>query len=205
MVEVVSTAVEDFTEVVGSTVEAGFMAGAASEAEWDSEAAAGFVAARSAEEGDFAEGEDFAVVNSAAAFAVTASAAAEAGADGVGEDEVGIGTIGGGASVLAGAGLMDIGPDMRIRTGMGTTPGGRRLITRPAMIPTTILTTTLRPPIPRLPTRIEIIHTGTTGTGMLRGRARRRGPTTGTTGRRPHRAIPGRHRWIPTVRRARMA
>jgi hypothetical protein len=157
MVEAVSTAVEDFAEVVGSTVEAGFAAGAASGAEWDSAAAAGFVAARSAEE------RDFAVERSAAAFAVTASAAAGAGADavGVGEDGAGAGV---GASVLAGAGLMDIGPDTRIRTDMGTTRGGRRLITRPAMIPTTILTTTLRPPILRLPTRIEVIHTGTTGT-----------------------------------------
>jgi hypothetical protein len=149
----VSTAVEDFMAGVAFTVEAGFAAGAASGAEWDSAAAVGFVAARSAEEGDFA------VERSAGAFAVTASAAAGADAVGVGEDGAGVG-----ASVLAGAGLMDIGPDMRIRTDMGTTRGGRRLITRPAMIPTTILTTTLRPPILRLPTRIEIIHTGTTGT-----------------------------------------
>jgi hypothetical protein len=173
-VEDFTAGVEDFTAVVGSTVEAGsvavdfmaagFAAGVASEAEWDSAAAAGFVAARSAEERDFAEGEDFAVEGSAAAFAVTVSVAAVAGAGEVGEDEagvgeVGIGTIGGGASVLAGAGLIGVGDtDMAIRTDIGTTRG-RRLITRPAMIPTTIITTTLRPPA-----RIEIIHTGTTGT-----------------------------------------
>jgi hypothetical protein len=139
MVEAVPTAVEDFTEVVGSTVAAD------SEAEWDSAAAVGFVAARSAEEWTFAEGQDFAVERSAAAFVVTASAAAGAGADGVGEEEVGvgevgIGTIGGGASVLAGAGLMDIGPDMRIRTDI-TTLGGRRPTTAfLLMIPTMILT-----------------------------------------------------------------
>jgi len=46
----------DFMAEVASTV----AAGAASEAEWDSAAAAGFVAARSAEERDFAEGQDFA-------------------------------------------------------------------------------------------------------------------------------------------------
>ena len=148
MAEAVSTAVEDFMAGVASTVAAGFAAGAASEAEWDSAAAAGFVAARSAEE------RDFAVERSAAAFAVTASAAAGAGAEAVGED---------GAGASAGAGRIGLGPDTRIRTDMGTTRGGRRLITRPAMIPTTILTTTLRPPILRLPTRIEIIHTGTTG------------------------------------------
>ena len=150
-------AVEDFTEVVGSTVEAGsvavdfmaagFAAGAASEA------AAGFVAARSTEE------RDFAVERSAAAFTVTASAAAGAGADavGVGEDGAGVGA-------WAGAGRIGVG-DTAIRTDMdmGTTRGGRRLITRPAMIPTTILTTTLRPAILRLPARIEIIPTGTTG------------------------------------------
>jgi len=167
-VGVASTAVEDFTAGVASTVAAGFTAGAGSEAERDSAAAAGFVAARSAEE------QDFAVERSAAAFVETASAAAGAGADAVGADavgedevgvgEVGIGMIGGGASVLAGAGLMDIGPDTRIHTDMVTTRGGRRLITRPAMIPTTILTTTLRPLILRMATRIEIIHTGTTGT-----------------------------------------
>jgi hypothetical protein len=158
----------DFTEVVGSTVEAGsvavdfmaevFAAGAASTA------AAGFVAARSAEERDFAEGQDFAVEHlvtafgAAAAFAVTASAAAGAGADavGVGEDGAGVGT-----GVSAGAGRIGVG-DTAIRTDI-TTRGGRRLITRPAMIPTTILTTTLRPPILHLPARIEIIHTGTTG------------------------------------------
>jgi hypothetical protein len=168
-------AVEDFTEVVGSTVAAGFMAGADSEAEWDSAAAVGFVAARSAEEWTFAEGQDFAVERSAAAFAVTASAAAGAGADGVGEEEVGvgevgIGTIGGGASVLAGAGLMDIGPDMRIRTDI-TTLGGRRpttvfLLMIPTMIPT-ILTTTL------LLTRIGLtrIDTGTAGTRIRHRRA----------------------------------
>jgi len=150
-------AVEDFTEVVGSTVEAGsvaagFAAGAASAA------AAGFVAARSAEERDFAEGQDFAVERSAAAFAVTASAAAsvEVFAVGVGED-------GAGAGASAGAGRIGVGPDTRIRTDMGTTRGGRRLITGPAMIPTTILTATLRPPILRLPARIQMIHTGTTG------------------------------------------
>jgi hypothetical protein len=170
--------VEDFTAVVGSTVEAGsvavdfmaagFAAGVASEAEWDSAAVAAFVAVRSAEERDFAEGEDFAVEGSAAAFEVTASAAAVAGADAVGEDEVGvgevgIGTIGGGASVLAGAGRIGVG-DTAIRTRIGTIRGGRRIITGPAMILTTILTATLRPPILRLPDRIEIIHTGTTGT-----------------------------------------
>jgi hypothetical protein len=152
MVEAVSTAVEDFMAGVASTVAAGFAAGVASEAEWDPAAAAGFVAARSAEERDFVEGQDFAVERSAAAFAVTASAAAGAGADavGVGEDGAGVGT---------GAGRIGAGPDTRIRTDMGTTR-----ITRPAMIPTTILTTTLRPPILRLPTRIAIIRTGITGT-----------------------------------------
>jgi hypothetical protein len=214
-VEAGSTAgVEDFTEVVGSAVEAG----AASGADRDSAAAADFVAARSAEERDFAEGQDFAVERSAAAFEVTASAAAGAFADavGVGEDGAGVGT---GAS--ASAGRIGVGPDTRIPTDMGTTRG-RRLITRPAMIPTAILTTSLRPPILRLATRIQTIHTGTTGTGMLRRRARRpappmtgpvagpmtetTGPTTGTTRRRrPHRWIPGRRRRIPTVRRARMA
>jgi hypothetical protein len=136
MAEAVSTAVEDFVAGVAST------------------AAAGFVAARSAEERDFAEGQDFAVERSAAAFTETASAAAGAGADavGVGEEDG------------AGAGLMDIGPDTRIRTDMVTTRGGRPPITRPAMIPTTILTTTLHPPTLRLAARIEIIHTGTTGT-----------------------------------------
>jgi hypothetical protein len=142
--EVVPTEAEDFTEVAGSTVAAVIAARAASEAEWDLAAAAGFVAARSAEERDFAEGQDFAVGGSAAAFAVTVSAAGGAGADGVGEDavgegEVGIGMIG--ASVLAGAGLMDIGPDTRIRTDMGTTRGGRQPTTAfLLMIPTTILT-----------------------------------------------------------------
>ena len=197
--------VEDFSAgEAASTVAAGFAEGAASEAEWASAAAAGFVAARSAEERDFAEGQDFAVERSAAAFAETASAAAGVGVDavGVGEDGAGVGT---GAS--AGAGRIGVGDtDMAIRTDIGMTRGGRHLITRPAMIPTTILTTTLRPPILRVATRIEIIHTGTTGTGMLRRRARRRDPTTGTTGRRrPHRRIPGRRRRIPTVRRARMA
>jgi len=142
-------AVEDFTEVVGSTVEAGsvavdfmaagFAAGAASGAERDSAPAAGFVAARSAEERDFAVEQAFA-------------------AAGAGADAVGVGEDGAGVGASAGAGLMDIGPDTRIRTDIGTTRGGRRLITRPAMIPTTILTTTLR-----LPARIEMIHTGTTG------------------------------------------
>ena len=212
MVEAVSTAVVDFTVV------AGFAAAAASEAERDSAAAAGFVAARSAGVRAFAEGRDFTVERSAAAFTVTASAADGAGADavGVGEDGAGVGT---GASASAGAGRIGVGLDTRIRTDMGTTRGGRRLITRPAMIPTTILTTTLRPPILRLPmlrlpTRIEIIHTGPTGTGMLRRRARHRdppmtrttGPATETTcGRRPHQRIPGRRRRIPTVRQARMA
>jgi hypothetical protein len=142
MEEAVSTAEEDFMAGVASTVAAGF-------------AAAGFVAARSAEERDFAEGQDFAVERSAAAFTETASAAAGAGADavGVGEED------GAGVGAWAGAGLMDIGPDTRIRTDMVTTRGGRPPITRPAMIPTTILTTTLR-----LATRIEIIHTGATGT-----------------------------------------
>jgi hypothetical protein len=170
MVEAVPMAVEDFTEVVGSTVAAGFMAGADSEAEWDSAAAVGFVAARSAEERTFAEGQDFAVERSAAA-----SAAAGPGADGVGEEEVGvgevgIGTIGGGASVLAGAGLMDIGPDMRIRTDI-TTLGGRRpttvfLLMIPTMI-LTILTTTL------LLTRIGLtrIDIGIAGTRIRHRRA----------------------------------
>ena len=165
MVEAVSTAAEDFT--VASTVAAGFAARAASEAEWDSAAAAGFVAARSAEERDFAEGQDFAVERSAAAFAVTASAAASVevfaamafAAVLVFADAVGVGEDGDGAGASAGAGRIGVGPDMRIRTDIGTTR-----ITRPAMIPTTILTTTLRPPILRLPTRIEMIHTGTTGT-----------------------------------------
>jgi hypothetical protein len=154
--EAVPTAVEDFTEVVGSTVEAGFTAGAASEAELDSAAAARF-----AEERDFAEGQDFAVEGSAAAFAETASAVAGAGADGVGVGEVGIGMIG--ASVLAGAGLMDIGPDTRIRTDT-TTLGGRRLITRPAMIPITILpilTTTRHLHTQIGLTRIDIATAGT--------------------------------------------
>jgi hypothetical protein len=161
MAEAVSTAVEDFVAGVASTVAAGFAAGAASEAEWDSAAATGFMAARFAEERDFAEGQDFAVERSAAAFAETASAAAGAGADavGVGEDGAGVGT-----GAWAGAGRIGVGPDTRIRTDMGTTRGGRRLITRPAMIPTTFLTTILGPPILRLATRIEIIHTGATGT-----------------------------------------
>jgi hypothetical protein len=149
MAEAVSTAVEDFMAGVASTVAAGFAAGAASEAEWDSATAAGFVAARSAL--DFAEGQDFAVERSAAAFAETVFAAAGAGADAVG---VGVGE--------AGAGRIGVGPDTLIH--IGTTRGGRRLITRPAIIPTTILTTTLHPPIHRLAARIEIIHTGTTRT-----------------------------------------
>jgi hypothetical protein len=134
--EAVTTEAEDFT------VAAVIAARAASEAEWDLAAAAGFVAARSAEERDSAEGQDFVVaIAFAAAFVATASAAAGAGADEVGEDEAGIGTIGGGASVLAGAGLMDIGPDTRIRTDMGTTRGGRQPTTAfLLMIPTTILT-----------------------------------------------------------------
>jgi hypothetical protein len=160
-----AAAVEDFTEVVGSTVEAGsvvvdFMA-AGIAAGAASEAAAGFVAARSAEERDFAEGQDFAVERSAAAFAVTASAAVGAGGDAVGVGEAGAG-VGTGAS--AGAGRIGVGDTaIRTDTDMCTTRGGRRVITRPAMIPTTILTTTLRPPILRLPARIEMIHTGTTG------------------------------------------
>src|SRR6266436_2066074 len=174
---------------------------AASRAERASAAAAGFVAARSTEERDFAEGQDFAVERSAAAFAETASAAAGAGADavGVGEDGAGVGT-----GAWAGAGRIGVGPDTRIPTDMGTTTrGGRRLITRPAMIPTAFLTTSFRPPILRLPTRTEIIHTGATGTGMLRRPARRRDPTTGTARRRrAHPGIPGRRRRIPTVRRA---
>jgi hypothetical protein len=182
MVEVVSTAVEDFTEVVdltavedftegvGSTVEAGFAAGAASEAEWDLAAAAGFVAARSAEEGDFAEGQDFAVEGSTAAFAATASAVAGAGADEVGEDEIGIGTIG--ASVLAGAGLTDIGPDTRIRMGMGTTRGGLR--------PTTVFLLMILTMIPMILTMTRHLHTqigltridiGTAGTRIRHRRA----------------------------------
>ena len=141
MEEGVSTAVEDFMAGVDSMVAAGFAAGA------------GFVAARSAEE------RDFAVERSAAAFAETASAAAGAGADAVGVGEEA------GAGVGTGAGRIGVGDtDMAIRTDIGTTRGGRRLITRPAMISTTILTTILRPPILRLATRIEIIRTGTTGT-----------------------------------------
>jgi hypothetical protein len=176
MVEAVRTAVEDFTEVVGSTaadfMAAGFVAGAASVAEWDLAAAAGFVAARSAEE------RDFAVEGSAAAFAVTASTAAGAGADGVGEDEVGadevgIGTIG--ASVLAGAGLMDIGPDMRIRTDMGTTRGGLRPMTVfLLMIPTMILTIlTILTMTRHLHTQIGLtrIAIGTAGTRIRHRRA----------------------------------
>ena len=151
--EVVSTAVEDFTAGVASTVAADFTAGAASEAERDSAAAAGFVAARSAEE------RDFAVERLAAAFAETGSAAAGAGAD-----AVGVGEAGAGVGASAGAGRIGVGLDTPIRTDMGMTRGGRRLITRPAMIPTTIFTTTLRPRILRLATRIEITHTGTTGT-----------------------------------------
>jgi hypothetical protein len=140
-------------------VEAVSTAGAAFEAERDSAAAAGFVAARSAEERDFAEGQDFVVERSAEVFAAMAFAAALVFADavGAGEDGAGVGA-------WAGAGRIGVGPDTHIRTDIGTTRGGRRLITRPAMIPTTILTTTLRPPILRLATRIEIIHTGTTGT-----------------------------------------
>jgi len=185
-VEDFTAGVEGFTEVVGSTVEAGFTAGvnpteaedftvaagfaagAASEAELDSAAAAGFAAARSTEERDLAEGQDFAVEGSATAFAVTASAAAGAGADGVGVGEVGIGMIG--ASVLAGAGLMAIGPDTRIRTDT-TTLGGRRLIMRPAMIPITILPilTTTR----HLHTQIGLtrIAIGTAGTRIRHPRA----------------------------------
>jgi len=154
-VEVVSTVVEDFTVGVASAAVEDFTAAAASEAERDSAAAAGFVAARSAEE------QDFAVERLAAAFAETASAAAGAGADavGVGEEGAGVGT-----GAWAGAGRIGVGLDTRIRTDMGMTRGGRRLITRPAMIPTTIFTTTLRPRILRLATRIEITNTGTTGT-----------------------------------------
>ena len=178
MVEVVPTVAEDFTEVAGSTVAAGFAAGAASAAEWDLAAAAGSVAARSAGERDFAEGPDFAVEASAAAFAVTASTAAVAGADGAGEHavgagEVGIGTIGGGALVLAGAGLMDIGPDTSIRTDMGTTRGGLQLTTMillmiPTMILMTILTTTRHLHTQIGLTRIDI---GTAGTRIRHPRA----------------------------------
>ena len=179
-VEVVSTAAgvptvaEDFTVVVGSTVEAGsvavdfmavgFAAGVDSAAEQVSAAAA-----------DFAEERAFAEVRSAVDFVVAiAFAMAEAGADGGGVGEVGIGTIG--ASVLAGAGLMDIGPDMSIRTGMGTTPGGRRPTTVfLLMIPTmilmmilTILTTTRHPHTQIGLTRID---TGIAGTRIRHGRA----------------------------------
>jgi hypothetical protein len=177
MVEVDSTVAEDLTEVVGSMVAVGFAAGAASAAEWDLAAAAGFVAARSEEERDFAEvrsAVDFVVaIAFAAAFVATASAAAGAGADEVGAGEVGIGTIG--ASVSAGAGLMDIGPDTRIPTGMGTTPGGLRpttvfLLMIPTMILTihTILTTTRH-----LHTRIGLTRIGiaTAGTRILHRRA----------------------------------
>ena len=170
------TAEVDFTEVVGSTVEAGstvavgFAAGAASAAEWDLAAAAGFAAARSAGERDYAEGQDFAVEGSAAAFVATASAAGGAGADEVGVGAVGIGTIG--ASVLAGAGLMDIGPDTRIRMDMGTTRGGlRRTTVFLLMIPTmilTILTTTRHPHTQVGLTRIDI---GTAGTRIRHPRA----------------------------------
>jgi hypothetical protein len=177
MVEVDPTVAEDFTEVVASTVAAVIAARAASEAEWDLAAAAGFVAARSAEVRAFAEvrsAVDFVVaIAFAAAFVATASAAAGAGADEVGAGEVGIGTIG--ASVSAGAGLMDIGPDTRIPTGMGTTPGGLRpttvfLLMIPTMILTihTILTTTRH-----LHTRIGLTRIGiaTAGTRILHRRA----------------------------------
>jgi hypothetical protein len=182
MVEVDSTVAEDLTEVVGSMVAVGFTARAASEAAWDLAAAAGFVAARSEEERDFAEvrsAVDFVVaIAFAAAFVATASAAAGAGADEVGEDEVGAGEVGIGtigASVSAGAGLMDIGPDTRIPTGMGTTPGGLRpttvfLLMIPTMILTihTILTTTRH-----LHTRIGLTRIGiaTAGTRILHRRA----------------------------------
>ena len=194
-----------------STAAAGFTAGAASGAELDSAAGAGFVAARSAEERHFTEGQDFTVERSAAASTATATAAAGAGADAVGVGEAaGVGEDGAGAS--AGAGRIGVGPD----TGMGTDTGirtdmgmGTTRITRPAMVPTTILTTTLRPLplILRLPARIEIIHTRTTATGMLHRRARRPDPptTSPTTGTTPHRGMPGRRRRIPTVPRARMA
>jgi hypothetical protein len=150
-VEAGSTAAEDFMAGAPSTGAAGFAAPAASGAERASAAAAGFVATRSAEERLFAEGQAFAVERSGAAFAVTASAAAGTFADAAGV----------GAS--AGAGRIGVGPDTRIRTVI-TTRGGRLRITRPAMIPTTILmtTTTLRPAILRLPTRTEMIPTGTT-------------------------------------------
>jgi hypothetical protein len=160
MVEVDPTVAEDFTEVVASTVAAVIAARAASEAEWDLAAAAGFVAARSAEVRAFAEvrsAVDFVVaIAFAAAFVATASAAAGAGADevGVGEDGAGVGT---GAS--AGAGRIGT----HIRTDI-TTRGGRRAITRPAMIPTTILTipTTTRHRHTQIGlTRIDI---GTAGT-----------------------------------------
>jgi hypothetical protein len=142
-----------------------FAAGVDSAAELVSAAAAGFAEVRSA--GDFVVAIAFAV-----AFVVTAFAVAEAGADGVGEGEVGIGTIGGGASVLAGTGLMDIGPDTRIRMDMGTTPGGLRpttvfLLMIPTMI-LTILTTTRHPHTQIGLTRIAI---GTAGTRIRHRRA----------------------------------
>jgi hypothetical protein len=165
MVEALPTAVEDFTAGAPSAVAEGFAAGAASVAERDSAAAAGFVAARSAEERVFAAGQDFAVDPSAAAFAVTASAAAGASADAVGGGEDGTG-----AGASAGAGrIIGVGPDtgtrirMAMATDMATTRGGQRLITRPAMIPTMVLTTPLRPATLRLATCIKMIHTATTG------------------------------------------
>ena len=146
-------AVDSMAVAAVSTAVGDFMAGVASEAEWDQ--AAGFVAPRSAEERDFAAARSAAasaVMASVAVFAAMAFAAVLVFADvvGVGED---------GAGASDGAGRIGTGPDTRIRTDILTlTRGGPRLITRPAMILTTILTTTLRPP-----TRIEI-HTAKTGT-----------------------------------------
>jgi hypothetical protein len=161
MVEVDPTVAEDFTEVVASTVAAVIAARAASEAEWDLAAAAGFVAARSAEVRAFAEvrsAVDFVVaIAFAAAFVATASAAAGAGAD-----EVGVGEDGAGVGASAGAGRIGT----RIRTDI-TTRGGRRAITRPAMIPTTILTILTIPTTTRhLHTRVGLtrIDIGTAGT-----------------------------------------
>jgi hypothetical protein len=115
------------------------------------------------EERAFAEGQDFAVDRSATGFTVTASTAAAAGADAVGAGEDGAGV---GASAGAGR-IIGVGPDTDTRTrmdmDMGTTRGGQRLITRPAMIPTMVLTTPLRPPMLRPATCIKMIRTATTG------------------------------------------
>jgi len=145
-------AVDSMAVAAVSTAVVDFMAGVASEAEWDQ---AGFVAPRSAEERDFGGARSAgasAVMACVAVFAAMAFAAVLVFAD-----EVGVGEDGAGAS--DGAGRIGVGPDTRIRMDIRTmTRGGPRLITRPAMILTTILTTTLRPP-----TRIEI-HTAKTGT-----------------------------------------